>query len=801
MTFPKWSESPYETSGGGKQERIDISTHQTYNSLPIIVTNNNTDNFLLASDSNFKSDASSTLQSSLSPTEKPKLILQKVTLPNHSPETSVFSRVYSKPANNPYGYYDRQYKNGLDINRKRYKQETALNAEDENLLLSDRTHFRPIKQTFVDGYTFDIPYHLEDIKYQRSESGSLYYESEKYMEYKLFDRSSRWAPRHDQFIMKFCVKQNDKACQTEDNEFYYNIDDDEDIGEERILNNFGNEGDVASSELCSGGRENIIDDIESEMEYELRHEQTQNLNYCNCYEKKYDDKVDDDLNLNENDIDMLQYYHNKTDNVNKLKAVCPVHPLANSDIDKWSMNNIKANCMNIQHIHTLWGHCNTCNNDTKSQPANRRMRDELSAEGDEIMLNLKYMRDLIIGTSWENESQIAKDNLKDKEDNDLEDDEEGNIADHCNSHIVQTEDCEVVDYDFIDEEDVEPSESTGINVNKLISDLLKPETAKSITEVLGPCQSEKLLEKIELSNRYQQTRDWYNIILESPALPSEHIRPHHPIHRHNPMQLNTENSNEFNEDCRRNISNGYLSTDRMFNIWQKHNDSDMDDWSNSKDLKAVIESNDATLNDNDVDDKCETGKQFEIIGSWNDGEIIITEKDNFNDDKIDYELNSPLYIDIHHDKSRLNRQTNFNNTSTLFTEKKGSFYNDNNNDSTMNNNNNYNNNNIILSDYKKSKNRGDRKRRHSASQNLNHDLFKMRPTLNYDADCDEDDDDDDYEFHDDSSEKIDVRATIIACKYWAKYGTINISNRFKEDFDGPSSILNHVTMVSRPLTR
>lgn len=67
--------------------------------------------------------------------------------------------------------------------------------QEEDLLTSARTHFRPIKQEdtqqgYADGTTFAIRSSLERVNYKRSESGMLLLESEfdtpkKYMEYRL----------------------------------------------------------------------------------------------------------------------------------------------------------------------------------------------------------------------------------------------------------------------------------------------------------------------------------------------------------------------------------------------------------------------------------------------------------------------------------------------------------------------------------------------------------------------------------------------------------------------------------------
>lgn len=103
-------------------------------------------------------------------------------------------------------------------------QPQATHKEEEDLLTSTRTHFRPIKQEsldtnnshsghYADGTTFAIRNSLEHVTYRRSESGNMYLESgfdspKKYMEYHS-ETDNR------EFVLKFCVKQNEKYCQTE----------------------------------------------------------------------------------------------------------------------------------------------------------------------------------------------------------------------------------------------------------------------------------------------------------------------------------------------------------------------------------------------------------------------------------------------------------------------------------------------------------------------------------------------------------------------------------------------------------
>ncbi|KAK3921836.1 Zinc finger CCCH domain-containing protein 7 [Frankliniella fusca] len=115
--------------------------------------------------------------------------------------------------------------------------------EEEDLLTSARTHFIPIRQeqaprqhhqqstNYADGTTFAIPTSLDIITFTRSESGTLYLEDEadmdsppKYMEFKMKESNKNNFSENDtleeftDFVPKFRLSQNEKCCQTEQEE-------------------------------------------------------------------------------------------------------------------------------------------------------------------------------------------------------------------------------------------------------------------------------------------------------------------------------------------------------------------------------------------------------------------------------------------------------------------------------------------------------------------------------------------------------------------------------------------------------
>lgn len=60
---------------------------------------------------------------------------------------------------------------------------SSLVDDDENLLIADRTHFRPIKTTYADGHMFNISASPDLVDYVRTDSGSMFLGSDQYMDY------------------------------------------------------------------------------------------------------------------------------------------------------------------------------------------------------------------------------------------------------------------------------------------------------------------------------------------------------------------------------------------------------------------------------------------------------------------------------------------------------------------------------------------------------------------------------------------------------------------------------------------
>ncbi|XP_058978908.1 uncharacterized protein LOC131802590 [Musca domestica] len=121
--------------------------------------------------------------------------------------------------------------------------------------------------------------------------------------------------------------------------------------------------------------------------------------------------------------------------------------------------------------HTLWGMCAVCNSCDygKSLPANRLLRDELKLEADEIMSDLRYMQDLYIG-----ESDSVAENINDGDDANVD----GGRREADKHQTSPGDGMKQQDYNVANLQNPNDSAVQAImllKVNQLIEDLLKPD--------------------------------------------------------------------------------------------------------------------------------------------------------------------------------------------------------------------------------------------------------------------------------------------------------------------------------------
>lgn len=147
---------------------------------------------------------------------------------NHNREESSFIEVIPRASTNNFNFLNKAA-NMVQILGTVKKQ--ATEKDEENLLTSMRSHFKPIssqnssnenhtQRRYADGTSFVISGNLDNPNYKRSDSGTQYLESDygspkKLLEYKSKIENCSSKPA---LVLKFFVCQNDKACQTDPKE-------------------------------------------------------------------------------------------------------------------------------------------------------------------------------------------------------------------------------------------------------------------------------------------------------------------------------------------------------------------------------------------------------------------------------------------------------------------------------------------------------------------------------------------------------------------------------------------------------
>lgn len=364
-------------------------------------------------------------------------VKRSVTLVNHSPR-SCFREV------EPMSFEAKQelfHKN----NARKYQSVPMDVAESEDLLTSERSRFRPIKQTYADGFAFDISNKLDQICYERSKSGLLYHDSEVYREYYVYDEEGNGGSHCDteantpaEFTLKYCIRQNDKSCQTDD-----------------LLSSQSN------GSLSLNDNSNCMQSFSSLSSANVSSSQTNRLYF------------------QRNDLNRVQYEKRATNDI--------IDKLIEISQDSWCSEDNRRCCNNNNNIHALWEHCATCSNDMISVPANSLLKDELSADGDEIMSDLKYLiQSISFRSDWEDSDSIPEYN---DENNVLTQALKPKIADASRNLLME------YDEGFDDgTNDDFSSNHIYSNVNKLISDLLQPEKAQTLVQAISEkCQNGRLL--------------------------------------------------------------------------------------------------------------------------------------------------------------------------------------------------------------------------------------------------------------------------------------------------------------------
>lgn len=371
------------------------------------------------------------------------------------------------------------------VNARKYPTAAAATAssssvdglETEDLLTSERSRFRPIKQTYADGYTFDISNKLDEIDYERSQSGMLYHDSEVYREYYVYDEEGNGGSRCDtetntsaEFTLKYCVRQNDKCCQTDDLPKQQSDHTQNAFTPKMVQTLKATDANRIQSATNSLSSANLLSLQNHRM-------------YFHCNDSN--DAQYDDINSN--------------DTYDKLIEMSQ---------DSWCSAENRRCCNNNNNGHALWEHCVTCSNDVISMPANSRLKDELSADGDEIMSDLKFLiQSISFRSDWEDAEtdsptdendvlmQTIKPKITDASRNLLTD-----VTKHSSDNGSFKDDVGN-DYDGINDDFT--SNHIYSNVSKLISDLLQPEKAQTLVQAISEKCQGRLLSDEKCSSTHQ----------------------------------------------------------------------------------------------------------------------------------------------------------------------------------------------------------------------------------------------------------------------------------------------------------
>lgn len=297
----------------------------------------------------------------------------------------------------------------------------------------DSTHFKPIKYTYFDGHTFDIPSELNPVDYRRSPDGSLYVDQVKYSRHipcddlaedDLVGDSERHALFHSQrrgtaasskseFVVMFRVKDaNDMACQTL------------------------NEKEVAAMLIEMEVEAKVLASVRQSKVYEIPEDEDQ------LFDDESEFDFGDDCCTAGVSVDI-------------------------EEMDDWYRQISTDQCCVKNKLHRLWENCQFCGSSpvvVESMPADRLLLDELSAEGDEIMFDLQNLQSLEIG-QWE------------QHDGDGEAEREGGSW-----QIAAADELEKPEEEQNQMDRSSSPVDIFYNVNMLITERLRPERARQFAE-------------------------------------------------------------------------------------------------------------------------------------------------------------------------------------------------------------------------------------------------------------------------------------------------------------------------------
>lgn len=311
----------------------------------------------------------------------------EVTLFNHS-DFSAFRRFRPdiEPTIIRATYHQKHTTQQLD----RSLTESSEDGEPENLLTSEKTHFSPI---ILDGHSFVIDNHWDELKYERSPSGSLMIDNKRYMAWKnqhnfqndCFGHSSsnmidleEMEKDESDFIIKFeILDENDKAVQTEPMDLVRTsnrslLEISEEYCKRKIYDEYFK----------------TVDNNTSKWRYQANADDSNDYSFFSVNRVKPTEPAktlqDILLSSNSSSSSICTITSSSYDN----STIDPFESWRSIRVDNGGMldSEYKHACM-----HNLWEQCVNCERnyldpyEVKSIPANRMLKDELRSDGEEIM--------------------------------------------------------------------------------------------------------------------------------------------------------------------------------------------------------------------------------------------------------------------------------------------------------------------------------------------------------------------------------------------------------------------------------
>ncbi|XP_044736077.1 uncharacterized protein LOC123298199 isoform X2 [Chrysoperla carnea] len=309
---------------------------------------------------------------------------------NHNKENSVFTEVKPKETKST-----RANDSNSALLRPHTNHATDTDTVEDDLLTSRRTHFCPIRldcgnksypstNLLPDGSTFDIHGSPDKVLFRRTDSGTMFLESDyespkEYMEFKgtcssLTSLDSESSDDElgfvtndaSNFVLKFRVRQNEKYCQTDENESPSESPHDVVPAKRRICD---------TNELFFPGDEELADEID-----------------CTCLENQ------------------------------SLFTKCKTHTLSECEqcgdsgwpTDLPGQFVVPSGLWNNERIWSsrekLCSSCGFLNNDNKAPAPPRGLRDEVRQEGEQLLSDISSIQRLCwfdLGTNFITEERSA----------------------------------------------------------------------------------------------------------------------------------------------------------------------------------------------------------------------------------------------------------------------------------------------------------------------------------------------------------------------------------------------------------